>query len=465
TTSVRDAIRAAHGAGYYDAASLTKYLNLLNKASLFVPGSTSEIARSLAYFQMVSKNVLGMSDQNTIMAVALADRLGFGGSRGGRNLTAALTRSIPGVFGSGLFTGKSNQALAAMHMVDAAGHARVFKGGRFDMATWMGLTADYVAREFASHPGAVARQDIMRNFQHAYGTIGSRLTAALASPRAIGQWRAMAARFSELGGFEGMQQTFASQSVAQQWQNAKTNFMSAMTELGITLLPTASAALRKLNTHLGELIGWMTRNPAAVKRYAEDLGIFSAALLGLGALSVATSGILALTTAAGALGTAVRYAAGINAAGIAVNFATLAKSAGLLSASFGGGWAVGSLIWSFIEGTKAADKFGASIAHLFAFFGDKSAQEALRTSAGANAVPTPVPAGYRLPTWWEELEGLVFGRAHGTVTHVTHVHLDGRKVADVVTTHQGRSARAPQTGISGFDMHMSPTPAGAVGLP
>ncbi|MGH8220881.1 MAG: hypothetical protein ACREUT_20290 [Steroidobacteraceae bacterium] len=410
--SVTDAIRAAHGAGYYDPGSLTKYLDLLNKASMFVPGSTSEITRSLAYFQMTAKNVLGLNDENAVLSVALANRLGFSGTRGGTNLTAALTRAIPGVFGSGLLRGRSAEALADMNMVDAAGHARVFKNGKFDVLRWMGLTADYISRQFAQHPAAIARQDIMRDFQRAYGTIGTRLVAALGSPRALGQWRLMAAQFEKLGGVEGMQQSFANQSVWQQWQNAKTNFTSAMTELGITLLPTVTKVLKKFNTAMGELIGWMTRNPGQVERYARDLGLFSVALLGLGALSIATSGVLALATAVGALGTAARYAAGVNSIGMMTqNLGTLSKSIGLLGVSFGSGYEVGSLVWNLMEGTKAADVLGAAIAHLFAFFGSKTAQDALRANGDlrtptqnlAHASRLAADQNAVLARWWRML--------------------------------------------------------------
>ena len=251
---------------------MTQYANLLTKASLIVPGSVSEVVRGLAYFQGIAKTALGSSDEQNVLAVALANRLGFPGTRGGTNLAAAFTRTIPGVFGSGLLKGHSHEALSNMGMIDAQGHAKVFKDGKFDVATWMGLTADYVAKEFASHPEAIARQDIMRNFQWGYGTRGSRVPSIMGSPQAIEQWKQLAAQFSEYGGFESMQAKFADESVAQQYLNAKTNFASAMTEIGITLLPTASAALKKLNVHLQTMIEWISKNPEKVKEYALSPG-------------------------------------------------------------------------------------------------------------------------------------------------------------------------------------------------
>src|ERR1700733_1118230 len=86
--SVTDAIRAAHGAQHYDAKSLAEYLDLINKASLMMPGSTSEIVKALAYSQGVGKTALGSNDEQNILMVTLLNRLGLPGTRGGTNLSA-----------------------------------------------------------------------------------------------------------------------------------------------------------------------------------------------------------------------------------------------------------------------------------------------------------------------------------------------------------------------------------------
>jgi hypothetical protein len=45
------------------------------------------------------------------------------------------------------------------------------------------------------------------------------------------------------------------------------------------------------------------------------------------------------------------------------------------------------------------------------------------------------------------------------VTHV-HMHLDGKKIATVVTKHQAKALSGPQTGPSAFDPRMNVIPAG-----
>lgn len=289
--SVTNLIRLAHTAQHYDAGSLGKYADLLTKASFIVPGGLGEVGHALKYSQGVGKSALGIGDENMVLMTALLNRLGLSGSRGGTNLIAAMTRTIPGVFGSGLLTGKSNEALLAMGMIDGQGRAKVFKDGKFDPVTWMGLMASYVQREFAGHPEATARQDIMKNLQHAYGVQGSRVASLLGSPQAIDQWRQIGDTFSQYGGVEGMQQRFANESVAQQYENAKTNFVSAMTELGYTLLPLATKYLKEFNGYMARLIDWMTKNPEKVKEYAQNLAILAAAFVGLGILGQVTAGV------------------------------------------------------------------------------------------------------------------------------------------------------------------------------
>jgi TP901 family phage tail tape measure protein len=420
TQSVNDALRAAHGAGHYDPASLSKYLDLLTKASLIVPGSNSEVVRGLAYFQNTAKTALGMDDENSILAVALANRLGFAGTRGGNNLTAALTRSIPGVFGSGLLKGKSAEALRDMGMVDAQGHAKVFgKDGKFDMMTWMGLTADFVTRELASNPANVARQNIMRDFSHAYGVNGMRLGAALGSPQAIEQWNQIGAQFDEFGGFEGMQKRFADDSVSQQWQNAKTNFISAMTELGTTLLPTATKYLKELNTHLGKLIEWMSKNPGKVGEYAKNIAKLALALGGLGIVSTVTGAITGLVTALGLLQAAAIAAASAAAANTTATTVSRAGKAGVLGLT---GWLA----------YEAATMLGAD--KLGNWLGGKAYDFAHPYNPNANS----------------------------TTLH-THTYIDGKKVAESVTKHQAKAFSVPQTGSSFYDALQGPMPAG--GLP
>jgi len=279
--SVKDAIRLAHTAQHYDPESLSKYLDLLTKASFVVPGGVGEIGHALKYSQGMGKTALGISDDNMVLLTALMNRLGLSGSRGGTNLISAMIRTNPGIFGSGLLTGKSAGALKAMDMVDGGGHSKFFTDGKFDAFKWMQGLSSYVAKEMASHPEAIARQDILKNFQFAFGVQGSRVASLLADPQALAQFVALNEQFQKGAGTAAIQSKFANESVWQKFENAKTNFTSAMTELGWVLLPMAAKSLKILNNSLNWLIAAIHDHPVRVR-------LLSQAFLGLsGALAFA----------------------------------------------------------------------------------------------------------------------------------------------------------------------------------
>jgi hypothetical protein len=426
--SIPDAIRLAHTAQHYDAKSLENYLNLLTKASFLVPGGLGEVGHALKYSQGIGKTALGIDDENMILFTAFMNRLGLAGSRGGTNAIAAMSRSIPGIFGSGLLKGKSNEALNAMGMIDSAGNSKAFKNGKFDMFTWMGLIGEYVQREFARHPESIARQDILKNFQHAFGVQGGRVASLLSTPEAMRQFRQIGQTFGEYGGVEGMQKKFADESVAQQYMNAKTNFTTALTELGYTLLPTATKILQKFNTYIGQLITWMNKNPDKVKQYATNIALLAGALAGLGIVSMIASGVTGLVTALGFLRTAI--------------IATTALAGSTTMAANGAVGVVASKIP--LAGAVLAASYGL-------------------TRLIANAVtPEDFTFGGWLydkthPSKWSG--GAPTGGKSGV--HVTVVNkLDKNGFSTMVSQAQSKALFAPQTGLSSFDSVQGLLPSG-----
>jgi hypothetical protein len=263
--SVKDAVKLAHTAGHYDADSLREYLNLLNKLSMVIPGGLGEAGHALKYSQTVAKRALGIGDVDMVEMIALLNQLGFSGSRGGTNFLAAATRSIPGIFGSGLLKGKSHDALKAMGMIDSSNHATFFKDGKFNTHLWMEQLSGYVAKEFATHPEALARQDIMTNFSHALGVNGARIASLLADPAALKQLVSIHEKFSTLPSVDATQRAFATESVTQGYENAKTNLTSLLTELGYPLLPDVESGLTKLNGTLQSMITAVHDHPGKVR--------------------------------------------------------------------------------------------------------------------------------------------------------------------------------------------------------
>ena len=390
--SIGIGIRASHLAGHYDAKSMSNYLDLLNKVSLVIPGNLSEVANALQYSQSVAKSTLGVSDENMVVLVALLNRLGIKGTRGGTHLIAAMSRSIPGIFGSGLLTGKSNEALRDMGMTDAKGHAKFFTNGKFDTVKWMSLLAQFETNEFAKYPEAIARQNIIKDFHNAMGVQGSRVGALFATPQAAQQLALIYSAIQRAPDVVTGQEAFKNQAVAQQYMNAKAQLTSTMTELGWVLLPDVTKGLNYLNQSLGKLIDYIHKNPGSVERFVK-------AVAGLSIALVVAGGITILGTAIGALGVIV----GIVTAPIW----------GIIAAFAAVGYAIYKL-WGIIHGLLGPDSKAS-------------------------------PAIFNHP--------LVHNPASAAVQeHVLHV--DGEKFAKIASKYQAHAATKHTNNISVFDTYM-----------
>jgi hypothetical protein len=286
--SVVEAVRLAHTAQHYTPEELKKYLDLLTRATMITPGTVTEIGTSLKYSQGVAKTALGISDDQTILLTALLNRLGFAGSRGGTNLVAAMTRSIPGVFGGK----KAREALEHMGFVDEAGHSTIFDHGKFSIEKWMSQLSTYLDKEFKTMPEALARQEIMRDYKDAFGVPGMRIASILSNPVAIEQFRSLIEEFHQLPGNEEIQEEFATKSVWQQIINAQTNLKSILTLLGEKTLPEVSSALGFFNRRLGELIEYLGKGGPEVSTQARVI-VYSLGVIG-GALMLFAKGLMTL---------------------------------------------------------------------------------------------------------------------------------------------------------------------------
>lgn len=432
--SVTDAIRLAHTAQHYEAKSLSTYLDLLNKASFIVPGDLGEIGHALKYSQGVAKTALGMDDTSMVLLTSFLNRLGFAGSRGGTNLIAAMTRSIPGIFGSGLLDGRSNQALHAMGMADAKGNSSVFKDGHFDAFSWMQHLTGYVQREFARYPEAIARQHILRNFQYAFGTQGSRVVSLLTTPEALEQLKQIGGVFAQLQDTAAMQEIFAEQSVAQKFLNAKNNFITALTELGITLLPAAAAGLRLVNEQLRPLIAWMREHQGLVKNIAGGLILLGGSMAIFGILGGFIARLLKFGTVILVLGRGIAPLLGmgsviggvttglIGLAGVIGSLAVPLTALGLIGYGAYKLWGVAKDLW-----------------HAASPGGRLDQQTALNNQQRLNINP-------------------IAPRHSQTVQVNSAIHLDGRKVAQAVTAHQVSAADKAPSYTGRFDGSMTPYP-------
>lgn len=204
---------------------------------------------------------------------------------------------------------------------------------------------------------------------------------------------------------------------------------TALKELGTTILPTATKAVEGLTSVLKGVINFAREFPTVTKGLVIAFGILSG--------MVATGGVVLMATAAfKALGLAMAF----NSVGGAMGIARTATS--LITLSGGIAAIVGAA--SVYAGYKAG---GAGVE----WWNKKLA-----------------PSGYDgLADWWVDKGGngkhtSAFIAAQKKMNGGGNgdIYMDGKKVGEIVSGHQAKSATKPFNGQSAFDMSMSPLPAG-----
>lgn len=299
-SSATDAVKLMHLAQKYAPKDVEPYFDMITKTSLMMPGGVGELRSALSYFQPMGKSALGVGDKDSLMLVALLSRLGLSGSRGGTNLLAAMTRTIPGIFGSGLMHGKSHEALSDLGFIDKSGHSIFMEKGKFNSQEWVQALSATAARFIKEDP-IHGRERFMIDYQHAFGTQGGRAAGLFSSAGAVDQLASMNSDFEQLANMGAIQDKYVKSSVSQQFTSAMTNFQNAMIELGTTLLPATSKGLTELNNHLKPMIEWMQSHQNDVKAIAKDF-LYLAGIMGAGGvLYMAMAAFTALTSPIGIL--------------------------------------------------------------------------------------------------------------------------------------------------------------------
>lgn len=225
-------------------------------------------------------------------------------------------------------------------------------------------------------------------------------------------------------------------------EGAEQAFSSGMTNLkaiiGTAYLPMIVDGLTKLAPALMKLADWAREHQGIVKA----LAVATALAAGLAVVS----GTMALMTSAiRAVGLAISMGGGLPGMlmGVADGLTSLAASLGKLGAVGAVGYAGYKLGEHVVKPgidwlvTKATGKENTLGTALFNAFHDESWITA----------PTRTNSQY--------VRGRTFGEDHQLRTTI---NIDGRKVAEAVTHHQGKESARPTTGISGFDPSMMRQP-------
>ncbi len=484
--STKQGLQLAEITGHFDPKSIQNSLNLLTKLGLIMPDSITQVLNSMKYMQGTVKNVMGVEDEQGMLFIAMLNRMGISGTRAGSMLTAAISRSVPGIMGSGLWEGKSPQALQNMGLV-TNGHANYYnQEGRFDAVKWMTLMGNFVKREFATKSPSDARQEIMKNFQFAFGANGSRIAGLMSSPEALKQFQQLQ-EVTKL--YPDLDKLYSRMDglYAKQLPEAMKNFDTLMVNIGYTVLPIATKALKFFNANMESLVKFMQNHEDTIRRFSEAFlwvaglttlgGVLLLVKVGLTGLMLPfqmMSRILPLLSAAFLPfnATALLVVAGIAAIGVAFyelnkHWDSLSESLSknpvfkvLESAFYSLGYAMYHLIHP-IETIK-------EILGWFSKFDSKTenpyAKEATKLNWLSGQAQAPISRGSPYIKGNQQTRVAVAptedskkSDAKNQPIHV-NLHVDGQKMASVVANHIYNQATYMPNTTSLYDTALSPMP-------
>lgn len=201
-------------------------------------------------------------------------------------------------------------------------------------------------------------------------------------------------------------------------------------DFGKAALPLLKSLLEQAIPLVKSLGDWMDKHPNGLKDMAIGFGALAASMMISGPLMMVSAGFKAMAIVLPLLSTGIQ----------AATMPLLGALAALAAAGYVGS-KIGQAAYSSLS-DEHRTRGGHNVAALLALFGNKEAQDALDQEANNPNFRT--------------------GGGKPIQIH-TQIHMDGRKVAQVVTEHQVRSASRPTSGTSSFDGSMTQRPVGASG--
>lgn len=228
-----------------------------------------------------------------------------------------------------------------------------------------------------------------------------------------------------IAGAQGVDQTIktAQGTTDGQLVELQARWRDVLKELGVTVLPLAIRAAKALSGALGTISEAARAHPTLTKFAALTAGAVSGLVVLGGTIALVKAGFGGLGLLLGGVGLPGGIALGTLATG-------LASSLGL----------VGAALFAVWQTTKLFDAVGELVG--------------AKTRSGVGLTPEAaarLKAGEGAEVNFKGRPSVVPGPAQGSVRMVTHISMDGRKVAEAVSDHQASAARKPSAGTSGPD--------------
>ena len=409
-------VGAAHMAGAYSQKDIAHILPALISTSMATNASMSRIESAAGYAVPILRTGLGIDPAQVFTMLAIMQRAGIKNTKSGTWLADLFMNAIPGNLGAGLLHNtRQVQALRHLGLLDAHNHLTYLdKGGHLLPLRMIEQLATGLAKLSPTERAAYMKQ--------AFGTQGSRAGALLEDPKVRAMIPMLEAAASKLENTAQAQQQALNGNPAAKAHQVITNAQLAVTNATATFMGPVNAALSALEPATAASAGFAKSHPL-VATAAGTGGIFGGLLIGKGVAGLS------------------RFM--FKQAGTMIDRLVISAAERVTGAELGGvaleALSAGSAVVATL-GVGIAGAIGYGVGHLVSKATDWAVSELTgrRNSLGGWIYDVTHPPTHQ-PTQFHH-----------------HIHIDGKKVADVVTRHQANTIQQPPVGpsnsISGFTL-------------
>lgn len=420
-------IGLAHQAGAYSPKAAIPLFEAMMQASLTTHASLQQIARASSY-ALPALHAAGANSTDVLMMLATMMQAGILNTKSGTWLNALAMNALPNSLGSGLFTNKKQNAALQDLGLYKNGKSQFYKNGEFNLMKEVAILAAARERMSPLEFNAATRM--------AFGMQGQRAASLFAEPQVVANLHALAALTGaaqapgNIGSYINQLSTVAKadQTIA----NANMTLMNATS----TFMGPVNGALSGASGFFGWTSKFTAAHPVAGGVMDAGLALGAAGALGAawkgGKMGVDLVGKKIISPLIGVLWKRV-FIPAVSAVASAGIDGALALAAGA----------------SVAEAGVAVSALGAGIAGVAGYLLGKA------ITAGINDAAHLLGAkDFDLPSW---LGGEAFKLFHHDVTPpaanhpiTVHspIHIDGKKVAEIVTKHQANTLQHAPAGPS-----------------
>lgn len=329
--SAHTLVALSHQFGAYTQDKMAPIITAAVAIAPALPGGLKTLGGMGSYVNTQGFRNLHIEPQE-LMALQAAVATTSGGKGTGRgafsgsNLINALQRSMPGVFGSGLLSGKSAFSAEVMGLAKG-GVSQIFKDGKlnlqalFDKLTaFESLPAKQIAKNMMDHAGMLGKKAeeeraFLRNFLADKNAPKAQLVTSLLKNE-YGSASGIAQLFGDKGFLVLLKsiqdsiknaksidemQAQAMEMLEPQLKRLQTNFTTLAATVGTQMLPVLTKVVTKMGDILDKVNAFADKHPQIVRLLVELTAVASAALTLGGVLHILWAGFQGLRFLMGAL--------------------------------------------------------------------------------------------------------------------------------------------------------------------